>query len=114
MLENKDKGFEIALKHYEKAYSHFKKVNHLFGVYLSMKHITLTYDSYVASSSHATSSKQTFEELSEETRKKAQYDEERFREYIETTKRERSPYIERVHGEEISLLTEIVYNDNLR
>ena len=50
LIENKDQGFEIALKYYEKAYSHFKKVNHLLGVYLSMKRTAITYDSYAASS----------------------------------------------------------------
>ena len=34
--------------------------------------------------------------------------------YINTNGTEKCPYIERVHGEEISLLTEIVYFNNKR
>ena len=38
--------------------------------------------------------------------------ENKFHEYLENYGAEKCPYLERVHGEDISLMTEIVYGNN--
>ena len=58
--------------------------------------------------------KSKLEAIKVSVRKEAEREEKRFRDYMKSKKREESPYIERVHGEEISLLTEIVYHNNPR
>ena len=43
-------------------------------------------------------------------RSKLKKHEKKFKEYIENHDLDKCPHLERVHGEEISLLTEIVYS----
>ena len=85
----------------------FGEVNHLFGIYLSKKHEAKLLETFGDSFPIYA---QTKEKLYLEEKEAHQV----FMNYISTNGTEKCPYIERIHGEEISLLTEIVYFNNKR
>ena len=97
------------------AHKHFAKVKHLFGTYQAKKRESmLREDHTVLHSQGNQEKKEKLESIKVQVRQEADKEEKRFREYIKTNTQGKCPYIERVHGEEISLLTEIVYSNYSR
>ena len=115
MFKDKSKVIERAIEHYMNAHKHFAKVKHLHGSYQAKKHESmLREDHTVLLSQGNQEKKEKLESIKVQVRLEADKEEKRFREYITANTQGKCPYIERVHGEEISLLTEIVYSNHSR
>ena len=106
-------GYQRALKHYSNAFSCFKEINHLFGLYQVKKREASLLEDLSNSLEPAEKTELNIKGNSrEEAKQQLEIQEKRFREYIAVNGTNKCPYIERAHGEEIALLTEIVYSNN--
>ena len=106
-------GYKRALEHYDNAFSCFKEINHLFGLYQAKKREASLLEYLSNSLEPAEKTELNIKETArEEAKRQLEIQEKRFREYIAVNGTKNCPYIERAHGEEIALLTEIVYSNN--
>ena len=42
-----NEGYDLAIRHFNNAFDHFKKIDHYLGMMLSKKHVSRMYDDYV-------------------------------------------------------------------
>ena len=114
-IDSKIEAIDRAIEHYVAAYKSFKKMDHLFGLYITKKRessLMDTYNTYLPRGEEISKDKPKSEK--EKCRQKLKKWEQRWKEYKEKNGTSNCPYVERYHGDEISLLTEIVYYNNSR
>ena len=102
-MKNKDHCLEKAVECFDKAYEYFKKVNHLKGMHLAQKNKLPVY-----------SQDPEFADYRELITKHIKQDEEKFKTYAQEIGTQYSCYIERDQGEEISVVSELVLEREIK
>ena len=105
-------GLDLAIRHFQNAFDHFKKVSHLLGMMQSKKHISELFDTYVNSLLHGRKTSDDKDEKDKlEARQKMEKYTKKFNDYIEKHGISKCPYLPRAHGLDISLMAEIVHEN---
>lgn len=101
---NQNNCMTLALENFKSAYMNFKRVDHLFGMYMSKLNVINT------TVFEEEDGEVTPEELKTKAALQAKLKilHEKFQAYGKEVGFEHSPYIKREHGDDISLMTEIV------